>query len=201
MVDKQTENAVEEVIDNVPNIVNANTLYNAFIGMTNIERVKEEDFVFKQLLAGVPKNTICKQLKEKHPGYSFNHYDIEKFLTKNPDIVAAMGKKVESAVVRYYNSKEKLADKITQLAAYTESLIPQLREEADNKSAIAAIRAYKDILETYMKLEGYTRSDEGGHVINVVQQMSEGRSSSLKDRIHNANFINVKPVDDEDDLE
>lgn len=195
--DKDQRDEIAEVVeDKLPSLVSANALYDAFIGMTNIEHVQEEDFVMKNLLRGKSKNWVITQLENKHPDYSFSYNDLEKFLSKNPEIVEAMGKKAENAVVRYFNSKQKMVNKIASLAAYTEQLIPQLRHEADNANAVSAIRAYKDILKTYMDLEGYTKSDvEGGKVVNIIQQMSEDKSSSLKDRIHNANFSNFDDND------
>ena len=53
MSDKnEVELAVADVLSRSKNAIDANILYREFIGMSNIERVGEEEYVIKQIMVG-----------------------------------------------------------------------------------------------------------------------------------------------------
>jgi len=189
---KKKKTEVEKVVDQLPAQINVNSLYNEFIGLTSIEKYKEEDFVLRSLIRGQTRSWILEQLKKKHPDGSFTINDFEKFLAKNQEVMQAMGKDVELAARRMLNAKEQCSNMLAGVAFYTQNLIKDFKAEGDNTNTVAAIRALNQTLENYMKLEGMTKPEiEGGKVVNVIQGLS-AQKNSLKDQIHNANFIELE---------
>lgn len=185
--DIQSLDEIQDQLEfDLPVIRNADSLYNAFIGMTLIEKVKEEDFVLKSLLRGVTKNSILRQLKDKHPDTKFNRLDLDKFLSKNPEVFRAMGKTVEKAARRYLQSKEDVNEQMASVIMYTQSLIPELKAEGDNTNTIAAIRALQSAIVSYAQMEGFTTSDNKVQV-NIVQQLSEGRTN-IRDKVKDVDY-------------
>lgn len=186
--EKKASDVMKEAADKLPAVMDANTLYKEFIGLTNIERVKEQDYVLKSLMRGKSKNEIVSFLSKKHPDYNFNYYDLEKFMARNQKIVQAMGKEVEMSARRTLEAKEQCSEMLAGLALYTQNLVKEFRSEGDNTNTVAAIRALNGTLENYMKVEGIvdSKSDQP-QVVNVVNAVSEGKSR-LKDKIHRADF-------------
>lgn len=185
--DTQNLDEIEDQIEaDLPIIRNADSLYNAFIGMTTVEKVKEEDFVLKSLLRGATKNSILRQLKDRHPDTKFTRTDLEKFLSKNPEVFRAMGKTVEKAARRYLQSKEDVNEQMASVIMYTQGLIPELKAEGDNTNTIAAIRALQSAIMSYAQLEGHTTEDNNVQV-NIVQQLSEGRTN-IKDKVKDVDY-------------
>jgi valyl-tRNA synthetase len=193
-----TQKVVEEVLDTLPVVVGVNELYRQFLGMTNIERVHEEDFVLREILRGRSKNEIIEKLKAKHPEEKFNYEDLERFMARNNEVVKAMGKEVSLTARRHLEAKAHCSEMLAGVALYTQKLIQDFRSEGDNTNTVAAIRALNQTLENYMKLEGMVgNSNEGGKVINVIQNISD-KKARLKDRIHNANFVDINPESSDD---
>jgi hypothetical protein len=193
---KAEDNAIQEVIDSLPNKIDVDELYRQFIGLSNIERVHEEDYVIRELIRGRPQTEIMNTLRAKYPDNKFTPGDMEKFLARNKEVAKAMGKELTMSARRHLEAKAQCSEMIAGLALYTQKLIQDFRAEGDNTNTVAAIRALNTTVENYMKLEGMIgNQNEGGKVINVINTMSETKIP-LKDRIHNANFITIK--DDED---
>lgn len=196
MSDKKASEVMREAADKLPTVMDANTLYNEFIGMTNIERVKEEDYVIKSLMRGKSKNEIVDFLSKKHPDHNFNYYDLEKFMAKNHKLVKAMGQEVEMSARRTLRAKEECSEMLAGLALYTQNLVKDFRAEGDNTNTVAAIRALNGTLENYMKVEGIIeKKSDQPQVVNVVNAVSEGKSR-LKEKIHRADFS----FDDEEEV-
>lgn len=192
----EAELAIQEVMDNLPARINVNELYNQFIGLTHIEKVHEEDYVMRELLKGKTRGEIIGVLKAKYPDTPFSYADIDKFMARNQEIVKAMGKEVTLTARRHLEAKAQCSEMIAGLALYTQKLIQDFRSEGDNTNTVAAIRALNTTMETYMKLEGMIGTQaEGGKVINVINTLSENKAS-LRDRMHNANFIELKEGDE-----
>lgn len=195
------EKAIAEVMDRAV-AIDANILYKQFIGLTNIERVGEEDFVLDQLMRGKSKNKIIEMLSAKYPDTKFNYDDIERFMARNQSVVEAMGHEVTLSARRHLDARKKCAEVLAGVALYTQNLIQDYNMEGDRTNTVAAIRALNTTLENYMKLEGMVGpSQEGGKVINIIETMSDGKSR-LRDKIHNANFAEIKrdvtPKEDEE---
>ena len=173
-------------------LLDVNVLYKEFLGLTNIERVGKEDFVLKELLKGRSANSINTQLASEHPDYVFSYTDFEKFLARNQAVVRAMGQEVNLSARRHLEAREQCSEMLAGLVMYTQGLVKDFRDEGDNTNTVAAIRALNTTLETYMKLEGHiSPKTEGSNTVNIINAVSEGKSS-LKDRIHNANFVDIK---------
>lgn len=185
----ETEAIMGEVVEeHLPTVLSANDLYKSFIGLTNIERVKEEDYVLRALLRAESKKKIIETLSAKYPDMKFHYEDLERFIARNQEVVQAMGKEVALTARRHLQAREKCSDVLAGLALYTQKLITELREEGDNTNTIGAIRALNTTLENYMKLEGMigTQQQEGGKVINIINTSGEKRG--LRDKVHSVNF-------------
>lgn len=194
----KADQEIDLFMENLPAHISVNELYNQFIGMTNVERVHEEDFVLRSVLRNKSKNWIIETLKKKYPDTKFNYDDIERFLSKNRDVVKAMGKEVGMSARRHLEARAQCSEMLASVALYTSKLVQDFRSEGDNTNTVGAIRALNSTLETYMKLEGMTSNEnEGGKVVNIIQTMSDGKSR-LKDKIHNANFTDVDDEKDSD---
>ena len=195
MVKTDVEIEVDKVLEQLPTVINANDLYREFIGLTEIERFKEEDFVMRSLLRGKTKTEITRTLREKHPEGIFTMLDFEKFLARNQEIVKAMGQEVTMSARRHLAARAQCGEMLAGLALYTQKMVTEFRAEGDNTNTVAAIRALNSTLENYMKLEGMVGPEnEGGKVVNIINTISDGKSR-LKDRIHNANFVDAKSED------
>lgn len=192
-VDKRdVESVIAEVIDRSKNVIDANVLYREFIGQSNIEKVGEEDYVLKQVMLGTSTSKILGYLKTKYPDKTFSMNDFDKFLARNREIAAYLQSKTDLSARRHLKAKEQCAEALAGLALYTQHLVKDFRAEGDNTNTVAAIRALNTTLENYMKLEGFTGPEnEGGKVVNIINAVSE-KKAGLRDRIHNANFVNNK---------
>lgn len=186
-----TEDVVKEIMQRkLPTLVGANDLYKAFLGETNIERVKEETYVMKELLKGTTKNKIIETLKAKYPDYSFNYDDMERFIARNDEIVAAMGQEATLLARRHLEAKTQCHEHLAAVALFTEKLIEKYDREDDRTNTVAAIRVLNQTLENVMKLQGHLQPDQQTNVINLVNAASSNKGK-LKDRLrHRADFIN-----------
>lgn len=192
MTNTETQDLMDDTVKELPMVLSSNELYKSFIGLTNIERVKEEDFVLRELLKGTSKRQIITALTAKYPEMAFSYIDLEKFIARNQEIVQAMGKEVTLSARRHLQAREKCSETLAGLAMYTQKLILDFQEEGDNTNTVGAIRALNSTLENYMKLEGMIGTQpEGGKVINVINTISE-KKGSLRERVHSVNFIEEK---------
>ena len=199
VVDKRdVDDIISEVIDRSKNAIDANVLYREFIGQSNIEKVGEEDYVLKQIMIGTSTRKILEYLKAKYPDTSFTVNDFDKFLARNREVGAYLKEKNDLSARRHLKAREQCAEALAGLALYTQHLIKDFRAEGDNTNTVGAIRALNSTLENYMKLEGLVGADqEGGKVVNIINAVSE-KKSSLRDRVHNANFVDKKTKEDTD---
>jgi len=195
MTRTKAEKQIKKTLDNLPVVFGVNDLYKAFIGMTNIEKAREEDFVLREVMRGKKKNEIINVLKVKHPDMKFNYDDLEKFLARHKEIVQAMGKEVSLSAKRHLTAKAECSEMLAGLALYTQKLIQDFNNEGDHTNTVGAIRALNTTLENYMKLEGMIGTQqEGGKVVNIINTISD-RHKGVADRVHSANFT---VVDDDD---
>ena len=195
MSDKnEVELAVADVLSRSKDAIDANILYREFIGMSNIERVGEEEYVIKQIMVGTSFSKIREYLKAKYPDYSFTTNDFDKFLARNREIADYLREKNDLSARRHLKAKEQCAETLAGLALYTQSLVKDFRAEGDNTNTVAAIRALNTTLENYMKLEGLINPVENNNTVNIVNAFSE-RKTNLKDRVHKASFVDAKVVD------
>lgn len=191
----EVEIEVDKVLDQLPAMINANDLYREFIGLTDIERFKEEDYVLRSLLRGHTRAAIIRGLQEKHPDGTFTVTDFEKFLARNQEVVKSMGKEVTMSARRHLAARAQCGEMLAGLALYTQKMITEFRAEGDNTNTVAAIRALNSTLENYMKLEGMVGPEnEGGKVVNIINTISDNKTR-LKDKIHNANFVDADTGD------
>lgn len=187
------ENLVSEVMSKSKTALDANILYREFIGQSNIEKAGEEEFVIKQVMIGTPIAKILQVLKAKHPDVSFTYNDFDKFLVRHYEIGEYLREKNDLSARRHLKAKEQCAEALAGLALYTQSLIKDFRAEKDNTNTVGAIRALNTTLENYMKLEGFVGTEDNKPTVNIVNAFSE-RKSGLRDRVHNANFVDAKVV-------
>ena len=101
----------------------AEDLYAEFITQTNIEKVKEEDFVTRELLKGKTQQSIIKELSLMHPEGKFSVDDLNKFLERNRQLVSILEKEKTALARRHLDAKAKLEEELAQLAMYTKNLI------------------------------------------------------------------------------
>ena len=190
-----TQMTMEEAGKLLPIALDANKLYRDFIGLTNIERAQEEDFVLKRLFVGDSKNKIVEDLKAKHPDMKFSSDDFEKFLARNQDVVKQMGKEVTLSARRHLKARADCEESLAGLALYVQDMILRMKAEGDHTNEVAAVRAFNATLENYMKITGLLgQQQEGGKVINIINQVSEHKSK-LREQIHNANFSDITEDD------
>lgn len=179
--DTETEKEMKKVVDELlPTVLNGNTLYNAFLGLTNIEKAKQEDYVIKEMVKGTKKSQILSYLNDNYPEYVFTYPDLDKFLAKNPEIFRALGKKVESSAIRYLNAKADVMDRMAGLIAYTENLVTKLENQGDNTNTVGAIRALQNSYMDMAKLQGFLKDDGKSVNVNIVQQLDSRRDSTRK---------------------
>ena len=150
----ETQKVMKKAVDMLPLALDANSLYNDFIGRTTIEEVCEEDFVIKCLYQGKTKNWIIDTLKQKHPDRKFNYEDLEKFMARNRSIVEAMGKEVTLSARRHLKARADCEEKMAGLALYAQDLVLRMKNEGDHTNEVAAIRALNTTMENYMKITG-----------------------------------------------
>jgi len=189
------ENVVAEVLSKSKTGLDANILYREFIGQSNIEKFGEEEYVIKQVMVGTPIAKIVQFLKAKHPDGTFTYNDFDKFLARHHEIGQYLKEKNDLSARRHLRAKEQCAEALAGLALYTQTLVKEFRQEGDNTNTVAAIRALNTTLENYMKLEGFVGNEDNKPTVNIVNAFSE-RKSGLRDRVHNANFVDAKVVKD-----
>ena len=79
-----TADVVKDVVEKqLPTLVGATDLYKAFLGQSNVEKVKEEDWVMREILKGTSRNKIIQTLQAKYPETYFSYDDLEKFIARN----------------------------------------------------------------------------------------------------------------------
>ena len=153
MSDKnEVELAVADVLSRSKNAIDANILYREFIGMSNIERVGEEEYVIKQIMVGTSFSKIREYLKAKYPDYSFTTNDFDKFLARNREIAGTPNMELVSP--EGHNSNE--SDILTWFynALKRASKIPFQRFEKENgggnifTDAAEMTRGFADGLKT-----------------------------------------------------
>lgn len=170
-------------------------LYKEFIGMTNVERAHEETFVVSEIMKGTSKSKIIEMLKQKHPELTFSYQDLEKFMVRNDEIVSSLSKEKRMLARRHLDSREKVSDAMASLALYVRKMIPEMEKGEKTQDKIAAIRALKDVYESYAKIEGFYKS-EGTTNVNIIQGLSENRSHKLR-RVADADYDIIEEDDDE----
>lgn len=184
-------NALNEIFNkDFAELPKAYDLYNEFIGMSEIERLKEEDFVLKSIMSGKSERDILKSLKHKYPDKAdkITQGEIVKFIERNRDVTEQMTRYVGINARRHFLAKSQCFETLSSLALYTQKLIVDLRKEKDNTNTIAAIRAFHTTLKTIMELENMIKPkhdiDSGGKtVINIISDKYD-----LKEQAHRADF-------------
>lgn len=161
-------------------------LYKEFIGKTEIERYKQEDFVIKELVKGTPITQILASLKNKVPEGIFTRTDVEKFIERSDELHDIIGKDNTLLSKRWLKAKTDLTEELAQLAAYTKGLIPKLQDQKDNTNTLRAIVAFQNILMNYALLEGVTKKSTQ---VNTQVNISYDKIEQIRERANKANFI------------
>lgn len=125
--------------------------------LDKIAVLKEEDFVIRKLLRGVPRKNILEELQKNHPNEKLSMGDLNEFikLYRNP-ILKQQEDIQKSYVRRLVKSKEGLNNELIDLAVKSKNMVDDFREEKDNTNAVAALRTAADIFMKFAKVEGLT---------------------------------------------
>lgn len=184
--------------DRVKNIIEDNfkmprtlDLYKEFIGKTQIEIYKEEDFVIHSLMKGDPKIKIINTLKDKYPEGKFSYDDIDKFIERSDELHKVLKIDKGSLYKRWLKAKTNCMEELAQLAVYTKGLIPKLQEQRDNTNTLKAVQTMQGLILNMMELEG-TRNSSGPQ-INTQVNIDAGKVDQIRQRLrakaHHADFV------------
>ena len=185
-----SKDRVKDIIEtDFSKLPNANELYKEFVSISEIEKVKEEDFVIDQLMRGRTKSSIIKELSMKHPTNSFSDYDMTKFLDRNDQIVKELEKQKTQLARRHLNAKVKIEEEMAQMFLYTKKLVDEYRSQGDNNNTVAALRTAMDMMVKYSKLAGFYGEDAKvkeptKNVINIITD----QKANIAKKIVKANF-------------
>lgn len=192
MSEKNKHELINSVLKDELKLPRTLNLYKEFIGKTQIEIYKQEDFVIKELVKGTSINALIPMLKEKVPEGIFTRKDCEKFIERSDELHQLLSKDKTSLARRWLKARGDLTEELAQLAAYTKGLIPKLQEQEDNTNTLRAIVAFQNILMNYAQLEGVMKK---GTQVNTQVNINYDKIQRVKDRAHRADFV----VDVEDD--
>lgn len=180
-------NLLDDILEAGNNrVTKALSLYKEFLGETDIEKTKEEDFVIMSLVKGKTDREIRKELRERHPEYKFTKEDFEKFLVRNDDAVKFLENRRNTTALRHLRAKVQIEEHLASAAKFAERLAIECKNNGDYSTSVAALRTMADIVVRLGKIQGYDTSDNA-KVANIVNIISE-KHSKLKDRIHEADF-------------
>jgi len=164
-------------------------LYKEFLGETDIEKCREENFVIKQLMLGKKDWDIRQELKAKHPNFKFSKEDFEKFLVRNDDVVHYLETRSTATARRHIQAKVQIEEHLSNLLLFSEKLAIEARNKGEIQNSVAAVRAAADVLAKVAKMMGYETEtqQQPQNIINIITD----RHSKLKDRVHAADFSAV----------
>jgi len=192
-----SKNMLKEIIEtDFSSLPKAYDLYVEFLGKSEIEKHKEEDFVLRELLRGTKEKIILDTLKTKYPEelQCFTKKDLLKFIERNKEITTYLERDRNITARRHIEAKTQVLETLAGLSKYTERMIIELREEKDNTNAIAAMRVLIQTLKNVSELQGFIKSPEDGQPVkNIINIISD--KYDLKDKAHRAEF---KILDNED---
>jgi len=163
-------------------------LLSEFRRRSSIEIAKEEAFVFKQLVNGVPKTIICEELKKKHPDLIFSINDIKTFLEHNNELVDKMKCELGNTARRHLSAKAKIEEELASLYLFTKELLKKYDQEGDNNSTLGAIKALNQTLVNYCRLTGIGNFSNKGDTNIAVNVGNEKRNAGTLE----ANFKMVQ---------
>src|SRR4030042_3778051 len=138
---KENQSLMNSLINEEAKIPCIIDLYKEIIGITQIEKYKQEDYVIRELVKGTPISQIVIELQNKHQSGGFRRREVEKFIERSEELNVLLNKEKNSLAKRWLKAKTDLIEELAQLAAYTKNLIPELRKEKDNNNTLKAIVA------------------------------------------------------------
>jgi len=158
-----------------------NELYKDFVTKTNIEKCNEEGFVMQQLMQGVPKNTIVKKLSEKYPNEKFYIKDLEKFLSRNTQIIKYLEDDNTKLMKRHLDARTGVEESMRDLLLFSQHHLNKANDEGDTKVINDTIRTLKDVLVGYAKLRGWVDEQQVNAVqVNVSSEVAKRKSVLIK---------------------
>jgi len=169
-----------------------NDILNSFREKTQVEKLKEESFVFKELVNGVPMVRIGEKLTAKH-NINVNSSDIKKFLERNQEIVKSLQLKDNNDNRRHIIARTNLEEELSGLYLFTKELLKKFDKEGDNTSTLGAIKALNMTLVNYCKLIGAGGFAPSDQQVNVEVNVGEKRNAKTLE----ANFSMVDSINKE----
>ena len=184
-----TKDPVQELIKEKFKLPRSLDLYKEFLGKTQIEIFKEESEVIRRLIKGDSKASIIDSLKEKHPDGSFSYEDIDKFLERSDELHDVLKIDGHSLARRWLKAKADIAEELADIAFYTKSLIPKLREEGDNTNALKAVSTLNTLLMNIAQVQGlFSPATQVNTQINVDTGGLAEIKQKLRSKAHHADF-------------
>ena len=184
-----TKDPVQELIKEKFKLPRSLDLYKEFLGKTQIEIFKEESEVIRRLIKGDSKASIIDSLKEKYPDGSFSYEDIDKFLERSDELHDVLKIDGHSLARRWLKAKADIAEELADIAFYTKSLIPKLREEGDNTNALKAVSTLNTLLMNIAQVQGlFSPTTQVNTQINVDTGGLADIKQKLRSKAHHADF-------------
>lgn len=172
-------------------------LYKEFLGETQIEIYKQENFVITELVKGTSKTKIVEALKTKVPDGRFSLNDLDKFIERSDELHDLLKIEKRSLAKRWLKAKTDVMEELADVAIYTKSLIPELRKEGDNNNALKAINTLNTLLMNISELKGFIGPEtQINTLVNVNGNKIDDIRARLRSKAHMADF-DVKPENDE----
>jgi len=192
MVKSQVDEIIETDYENLPM---ARDLYREFIKKSNIEKVKEERFVLKELMSGKKSQEILSELKKKHPDTEFTNEDFERFMERNREVMKFLQKDISTASRRFQNARAEIEETMRDLYLFNREVVRDLAEKEDATNLVAAIRALNMTVMNYAKLAGILDLNENKPNVNIVNVISDKYEGlRLKDRVHSRADFKEEPI-------
>ncbi|OYT15312.1 MAG: hypothetical protein B7C24_13690 [Bacteroidetes bacterium 4572_77] len=158
-----------------------------FNNFNKISKIKEEEYVLRSIIHGVPRATIVKELNKRHSEENITTTDLVNFLSLNQDVLELEKNNIQKNYIRQLaRTKTGLTNELHDLAIMAKQMMVKYDAAGDNSNAVSALKTAADIFMKFGKVEGLT-IDQPEVNINmqmdrVVQNISKG-NNELSDNL------------------
>jgi len=186
---KSQATQVDKILDS-DKPLDANDLYREFVGKTIIETNREENNVLRMLMHGVSKTEILKRLNEKHKKEDvvFNKGDLERFLSRNTQIITYFQDDKTKLVKRHLEARAGVEETMRDLLLFTQHHLNKANEEGDTRTVNDTVRTLLDVLKGYSRIRGwFDEAPKQAVQVNITEEVAR-RKSDLIRRVVEADF-------------
>lgn len=163
--------------------IDGNELYKEFTEKSKIEKYKEEDNVLRMMIRGQAKSEIIKNLNDKYrkEEVKFTLNDVEKFLSRNTQIIEYLEDDKTRLVRRHLEARTGVEESMRDLLIFTQHHLNKANNEGDTRTTNDTIRTLNDVLKTYAKLKGFDMDNQTTAIqVNISDEIVNRKSSLIK---------------------